>query len=139
MLRRTANHRRAGFTIVELLIVITIIAVLMTLVLKVVGAYILSARETATRTTIQKIHKLLRSRMEAFHRLYGSNDPASQARVRTSAPYYAIKQQYPAAPDSLIMVLARKGLFAKYFPQRFAEVDPFLQPTLVNAVVNGGA
>src|SRR5262245_11327890 len=50
---------RRAFTMIELLVVITIIAILMALSVQVVGAFLTQARSTATETTIRKIHGVL--------------------------------------------------------------------------------
>src|SRR5258708_1973004 len=62
-------HARASFTLVELLVVITVIGILATITLGVVGGLVSQARDSATKATISKIQALLNSRAQAFQRL----------------------------------------------------------------------
>src|SRR5262249_53581084 len=69
----SALRRRASFTIIELLVVITIIAVLATITLGVVGGLLGQARDTATKATLSKIQGLIDSRNQALQRLIMRN------------------------------------------------------------------
>ena len=60
-LSSTGSPRNA-FTLIELLVVTTIIAILTTLTISVVGAFLTQARDAATKTTVNKIQGLLNSR-----------------------------------------------------------------------------
>ena len=64
--RRRAQRPSGGFTLVELLIVVTIIALLATMVLAAVHMARESARELKTKSTITKLHGILMDRYESF-------------------------------------------------------------------------
>lgn len=71
----TARSRaREAFTLVEILIVISIIILLMTLMGAVIGNTVKKAREAATATLIEKIDKLLDERTKGFDRATKSLD-----------------------------------------------------------------
>jgi prepilin-type N-terminal cleavage/methylation domain-containing protein len=61
--------RRDGFTLVELLVVILIIAIMASLITAVIGNSLNSARAAATRATITKVHRLLEERRQAIARM----------------------------------------------------------------------
>lgn len=68
--RRVARRpsRRGGFTLVEILVVITIIAVLTAIVTVASVGFIGAAREAATRTTIKKVDEAVMERVGAVNR-----------------------------------------------------------------------
>ncbi|MFN0050540.1 MAG: hypothetical protein ACKV0T_00015 [Planctomycetales bacterium] len=128
-------HRRspsAAFTVVELLVVVTIIAVLMTLTIRVVGSFLGQARASATETTIRKIQSLLNARVEALHRM--TKRPGF---LETTPDYNSTEVINLANGDpNLRKILTTKQVTRRLFPQRFAEVDSTLQPALFQ---NGAA
>ncbi|MSR58940.1 MAG: prepilin-type N-terminal cleavage/methylation domain-containing protein [Planctomycetaceae bacterium] len=113
-----ANFTRGGFTLVELLIVITIISVLLLLTVQVVGTALTYSREAATQATIRKIQGMLSSRAEALHRLI------QRPNFVESTPEYQIAGLFLGLPANLNLqkILAIKLLERKYFPQRQQEV-----------------
>lgn len=122
-----------GFTLVELMIVITIISVLMVLTIQVMAAFISQARDSATRATLKKIQGLMNDRLNAFYRFYGGGDATAVARLKTTQEYASLKQQYPSINDNLRLMLTRKTLFKKYFPQESADItDQYLYPNIYN-------
>jgi prepilin-type N-terminal cleavage/methylation domain-containing protein len=100
---------RSGFTLVEIMMVVTIIAILMTLTVKVVGAFLDQARSTATQSTLSKIQSLMNSRRQAFDRL------TQRKGFFTTTPEYVFAQaNYSTAAAKPV---ASKLLQMKYFPQ----------------------
>lgn len=113
-LRTPHSALRGGFTLVELMIVIGIIALMIALAAVAVTGYLATAKEKATASTIAKIAGLLEDRMQAFNRLD----------LRKERIAYM-----PAAGNNptLAEVLARKNRFEQEFPQTFAEATLALQ------------
>jgi prepilin-type N-terminal cleavage/methylation domain-containing protein len=125
---RKSERPRRGFTIIELLVVVVIIAVLMTLTIYVVGSFVTQAREAATQATIRKIQSMLNQRAEALQRMLkrkgyldGSNEFLTTGR--------ALANTYSISNAQLQRILATKLIYRKYFPQQLSEVDLTLQPT----------
>ena len=118
------SHRRSAFTLIELLTVVTIIAILMTLTLQVVGGLISQARDSATKATLAKVQTLLNSRSQAFDRIIKRKGYLTGTVEYTSfngAGYTTTLQN----------ILAIKELQKKFFPQNYADVKyQFLQPNI---------
>jgi prepilin-type N-terminal cleavage/methylation domain-containing protein len=102
-------ERRAAFTLVEILTVVTIIAILMTITVAVVGGLLGQAREAATNTTLSKIQSLMNSRRQAFDRL------TQRKGFFTGTFEYQFAQKF--FPASTTKPVASKLLQMKYFPQ----------------------
>lgn len=77
--RTSTRHPDGAFTLIELLIAVTIIAILLTLSTVLVGNMLQKARERATYATITKIDNLLKERLRAFHRSIDDRNQASDA------------------------------------------------------------
>jgi prepilin-type N-terminal cleavage/methylation domain-containing protein len=109
---------RLGFTLVELLIVIAIIAVLMGLSLSVMSGLTSQAEQEATNATIRKLDGLLQQRMEAFYRAF--TGPRKNAAVDIVSGLLA-RQEIFGVREEVKEIIAKKRLFRFEFPQRFAE------------------
>jgi prepilin-type N-terminal cleavage/methylation domain-containing protein len=128
--------RRRSFTLVELLVVITIIGILATIALGVVGGLIGQARDTATKATISKIQALLNSRSQAFDRLLKRS-----GYLTGTQEYQWVLKNYPQiTQQSTRNMLATKLLHAKFFPQYAKEMydskiyaKPAGAPSIYNA------
>lgn len=118
MLHKPSNTARLGFTLVELLIVIAIIAVLMGLSLSVMSGLTSQAEQEATNTTIRKLDGLLQQRMEAFDRAFKGARKDSAVNIVGGL---LASQQIFGVRQEVIEILAKKRSFRFEFPQRFAE------------------
>ncbi|MCY2962374.1 MAG: type II secretion system protein [Planctomycetota bacterium] len=140
---RTAGLR-GGFTLIELMIVITIIVILAGLTIRVSMGMINQGREAATKSTIQKINRLLDSRLQAFQRKYGGNDDTSLARLKNTTEW-SLAGNLKTSPNNLDLsnnqrvIITRKLLYMKWFPQVSGEVNLSLFPGISAArTTNGG-
>ena len=121
----SAKHR--GFTLLELLIVVAIIALLAALTIAVMTGITDQAREEATKTTIIKIQTILEQRIQAFDRAYrgAREDAAIRATVRLLADnsngrFDRFLSQVAGEPQEAppqIRALAKKASFRFEFPQ----------------------
>lgn len=114
------NSSRRGFTLIELMIVITIISLLALISLRVYGGIVTGAKVRATQATIKKIQGLLDQRLDAFTRYF------ARLKVVQGTPEYrnaADPTQYPCTnyDPKTIEILARKQLYRSVFPQTWAE------------------
>lgn len=123
---------RPAFTLVELLIVVTIIAVLVTMMGAVIGSSIRKAREAATTALIQKLDVMLEERTKGFDRATKSLD--FQRVVATLEAAMKAKGVFGVSPKVLAAV-ARKDFFKANFPQRFEDLAPFTSalPTVLSS------
>ena len=90
-----------GFTLLELLVVIGLIAFLVSMTVAVVSGVIAGSREKATKATLKKIDGLLTQRMDAFTMGREAQDLKGQTRQK---------------------VIDQKALFKKGFPQTLSEI-----------------
>jgi prepilin-type N-terminal cleavage/methylation domain-containing protein len=119
--RRTA---RAGFTLVELLVVIGIITLLAAILVVAIGRAGTIAKEQATAATIRKISNQVQERLEALDRLKSQPQWAQDAQ--------AFAALYDISFDQA-KVLLLKFRMKRLFPQRFADMDPHeLSQQIVN-------
>jgi prepilin-type N-terminal cleavage/methylation domain-containing protein len=109
--------KRSGFTLVEVMVVVTIIAILASISLQVVGGLIEQSKISATQTTISKLQGLINQRAQGVDRL-------SQRKgfLAGSLEFAAVKKDFPALSKSTQEILAKKLLDIRYFPQRPAEL-----------------
>ena len=124
------KRRRGAFTLLELLIVISIIALLMSLSVVVLLGVLNQAEEEATSATIQKVNRLLEQRIEAFDRSFKG------ARRTTAIQMMRSLLADPnsdgnsndgifGVTDAVVEILAKKALFRNEFPQRIADRTAF--------------
>ena len=130
-LKRHEKYRRA-FTLLELLIVITIIAVLMGLSVSVMFGIVSQAEEEATVTTVRKVDALLQQRIEAFNRAFTGNRKLAAV---SDMGLLLANQNIHGVRDEVKEILAKKALFRFEFPQRMDERRLFNDPdTIVTGI-----
>ena len=111
------SHRR-GFTLLELLIVVSIIAILMGLTFSVMFGLTEQAEVEATVVTVRKVDAVLQQRVEGFQRAFkGDRLDAASNIVRAKLS----ENQIFGVRDEVIEVLAKKRAFRYEFPQRMVE------------------
>ncbi|RLS37438.1 MAG: type II secretion system protein [Planctomycetota bacterium] len=135
----TETHRpRGGFSLVEMLVVMAIIAILASLTFVAVGASGNAAREAATKTAIRVLSSALRERVDAFQEATAGvthidyDVPLKLKNHSFRAKVAEFKALYQAAYDSgdntvLITplqaeVFVRKTMFKLAFPQRIEDM-----------------
>lgn len=107
--RVSRNRRGSAFTLVEILVVITLVGLLTSLLVVASMSVLGTSRETATKTTILKVNMLLDARRAAFNQYFDQY-------VRTT--------KTNLTPDA--KVLERKDLLKKYFPQTWDEAKSLM-------------
>ena len=116
-MRRSTSTDRPGFTMIELLVVITVITLMMALLIGASFRFVVGARESATSATIMKANGIIQDRVRSF-RETDFSDAAISGRDSWNFNYPSAKIDSPLAE-----VLIRKARFKKAFPQAFAELD----------------
>ncbi len=119
------NHtpqRRCGFTLLELLIVVALIAILVSLGGYLLGRSITQAREGATRTTLLKLDGMLQQRLEAFRTLMDSPQKQNEVKSRIAAK----KSQMQTAGinglnEKMLQLMVYKDYYRNGFPQTLAD------------------
>ncbi len=121
--KRTSNPR-TGFSLIEVLIVIGLIAFLTAAVVVIMPRVGNAAKVSATQATIKKVDELLNDRINGFVRWIqtqntqaGNNPPPYVINAGYGTTQY---QQNPA----LYQILATKYWFRRFFPQNFTETTP---------------
>ncbi|HQZ67296.1 MAG TPA: type II secretion system protein, partial [Planctomycetaceae bacterium] len=129
MHRHQRNRKKfSGFTLLELLIVIGLIATLMTMSVVVMSGFLTTAEVEATSATIQKTFRLLEQRIDAFDRAFkGSRKQATIFGMRN----LLASQQLFGVSDEAVEIMAKKALFRFEFPQRLGERLLFGDPGTV--------
>lgn len=111
---------RRGFTLVELMIVIAIIALLFSVIVVAAMRALGTAKVTATRATIVKVQGLLQQRLDAVLR----KDPE-----KTLVDTLAVPGRFPNRKQA--EVIARKFTFRQAFPQTWTEITTYYPNLLI--------
>lgn len=118
---------RSGFTMIELLIVMAIIASLMAISIVVMYGFITQAEEEATSATIQKINRLLEQRQDAFSRSFVG--ARQNGYVNATLKLLADPNQDGDTSDGIfgvrdevVRILAKKAATRFEFPQQMVEL-----------------
>ena len=136
------SNRQSGFTLLELLMVITIIGILMSMSFVVMLGFLETAEVEATSATIQKLSRLMEQRTEAFERAFtGVRKQQTMLAMRKllADPNLDLDQTDGifGVYDEAVEILAKKALFRFEMPQRFSERLLFGDPgTIVAGLPN---
>lgn len=115
------QSKKHGFTLLELLMVISIIAFLVAISFAAFANFVFTSKEKATSATISKINKILQQRKEAFDRLNFKNEARNLLLKQNTS-----SSTLPAIPDvQTAEVIVRKQRFMLAFPQRVEERSVF--------------
>ncbi|MGE3316959.1 MAG: type II secretion system protein [Planctomycetaceae bacterium] len=119
-MKATRLQIRSGFSLIELLVVITIITLLAALLAFTIPNIISTANETATKGTIKKVNELLGKRLHAITREFKDQED----RAVGGLPAYAIDFLSAAGGDKeLAKVLGKKAFIRRHLPMTFAEAE----------------
>lgn len=117
MMRPARPHPRPGFTLVETLIVISIIIMLAAILIVALGRSGVKAKEEATAALIRKISNQVQERLEAFDRLKSQQQYRDQA--RNVAQFNGVD---PGYSDAQLEIIGFKILQRQLFPQKFSDL-----------------
>ena len=125
-LRWRSAHYRPGFTLLEILVVIGIIAFLASALGVTISNFVTMAREGQTTATLRKIDGLIVERQQGLTRLFDSRDFLRSVddvhdELKEGDPANGIPQLIGLAPD-FVSAMGKKHLTREFFPQRFAEM-----------------
>jgi len=113
--RTPARLRRDGFTLVEILVVILIIAIMASLITAVIGNSLNLARAAATRATITKVHRLLEERRQAI------------ARMNLRTKIQIVRRSMADVPKlnnkDVVRIVTLKELIRAHLPQRLKDLS----------------
>jgi len=133
--RRGDLSRRAGFSLIEILVVIGLIAFLTAALVAVIPRVANASKVAATKATIKKVNEMLNDRINGFRRwvqkqdqLAGPNNPPSYV---TNSPYASSFVTNPVQTRAL----AVKYAFRLYFPQAFSEFSTPITPSSTHKAV----
>ncbi|MEI6541611.1 MAG: type II secretion system protein, partial [Planctomycetota bacterium] len=127
--------KKRGFTLLELLIVIGLIATLMTLSVVVMSGFLTTAEVEATSATIQKTFRLLEQRTDAFDRSFkGSRKQLEISRIR----FLLARQELFGVSEESVELLARKAAYRFEFPQRMVERTTIGEDINSNGILDSG-
>lgn len=129
MKRTTQSPRQAGFTLVELMVVIGLITLLAGILVVAMGRAGVSAREQATRALIRKVSNQVQERLEALDKLRSRQQFKDQAdsfftssNLNPAVRYNSFDVTVLPLNDTTKPILWHKLLLKYYFPQSFAEL-----------------
>jgi prepilin-type N-terminal cleavage/methylation domain-containing protein len=111
------GRRRSGFTLIEIMMVVGLIAFLATILIVALRGGITGAKAQATKATVTKVSGLLKQRIEAWNRVDFKS--AFQPQINSMLGV--------AGGDAdLAQILAQKQMYQVYFPQTWAEASTLI-------------
>lgn len=120
---------RRGFTLLEILIVVALIATLAAFLTVAIGRSLTQAREAATRATLLKVDGMLQQRLEAFRTVMDTPQKQNEVKGRIAAK----KQQMQNAGinglnEKMLQLMIYKDYYRNGFPQTLTD-NPSLGTT----------
>jgi prepilin-type N-terminal cleavage/methylation domain-containing protein len=117
---------RSGFTLIEILIVLTIVSIMAAALGATITNMLTSAREAQTTATLRKIDGLLNERLQGLQRAFEGRDfrryvKTFHEKLIKGDPARGIPQLYGLSPKA-VEAAARKDFTRLFFPQRFIEM-----------------
>lgn len=121
MRKQITNHHRHGFTLIEMLMVVAIIALLTSMSVVVMSGITEQANEEATVATIRKIDGLIEARIESFERAFEQRGTFYNKYLNATQAILNQKNIYGVRPE-VVEILAKKVAFRHNFPQRHEDL-----------------
>lgn len=123
MIQRRTLRRLRGFTLLEVLITVTLVALLTGFLAVQIGRSITQAKITATRTTLQKIDSILKQRLQAFRELMDTGPKQKEIKDRGKVKVAELKALgiRDVNNDKIRELMAYKDLYRRAFPQMYAD------------------
>jgi type II secretory pathway pseudopilin PulG len=123
--RRGETSRRAGFSLVEILVVIGLIAFLTAAIVAVIPRVGNAAKVAATKATIKKVDELLNDRINGFRRWIQKQDQLAG----TGVPSYVDLGTLSLTNGNLqqAKIICVKKLFVQNFAQTYSELPQTIQ------------
>jgi prepilin-type N-terminal cleavage/methylation domain-containing protein len=115
-MRSIQQSQRRGFTMIELMIVIAIIAMLLSLTVGAMFSFIAGAREAATSSTIAKVSQLLQDRVANFRQM-----DFTDAAQRYQTQWNINNPGSQIQSIELAEIIVRKFRMKRAFPQNWTE------------------
>ena len=117
---------RSGFTLIEILIVLTIVSIMAAALGATITNMLTSAREAQTTATLRKIDGLINERQQGLQRAFEGRDfiryvDSTHERLIAGDPTNGIPQLYGLSQKA-VEAAARKDFSRTFFPQRFVEM-----------------
>jgi prepilin-type N-terminal cleavage/methylation domain-containing protein len=124
MLKNSPSQRASAFTLIEILIVLTIVSILAAALGVTITNMMATAREAQTTATLRKVDGLITERLQGLQRSFESSDfrrHENKMRIilANSTP---VPPALPGLSKRTIAVITRKELTRETFPQRFIEM-----------------
>lgn len=112
-------NRRKGFSLIELLVVMTIMAIVLGLIFRATLGTMGNARQSSTRTTIAKLDSMLEQRLAEMRK-----KPLRDAAKWFTAAYNGggNPSPYATTTDAVSEVIVRKLAYRSMFPQRLEDL-----------------
>ncbi len=120
---RVATKRR-GFTLVEILVVISIMIILVGLIATTARVGLNYANASATRVLIDSLDTAIEEKMKAYYANNLSSPNITPYQILAGGDSYAVQVDPNSAIGQRAAVIARLDSLRSAFPQSFAEIVP---------------